>query len=1225
MATITSLTYLDQGAARTSGEAWTINSGGKLVIRTDTRYHLNAPASNLGSLGSITINEGELTFDGTHVRQIAFSGGTGTVPLYTHDISQGAVNGTFSGVFTSLTSTAIAPGSAMPASGIIKILDIEGGDFTTGAITWPTGSATCTSVSSQASWIEVVFDSGANITVPRLGLNSSIGDRFYLDNTTGIIGQQLQIPTSGSSTMFAPGVFIETSPGSGSFEFYPSLCGSTNGWTHIHVGEANGVSNPRAKFVLGLAGGKMQIGESWSASATYASLASQASTYVQISHSCTYVVENNTVIITYSTGHLLVDGQSTGLQFTSGGLSGVTGIYPITFIDPYTFSIPYTTANTSGNVTSRPGLTITFASHTVNLGEQVYCDFTSGGGVDGVYECYIAATTYSIKYPAIAAITSGNVSVIHTLTVTSTAHGLSIGQKVNLDFTSGTGLDGVYTIKATAANTFNINFPHPTATSGNVTIKRTIGYVPPAGCKTYIPNIIITEVATGARNLNIAPNATIASRPEWTTTSAGAINLSDLYCTSGYFNFGQAYSLALTNCVVFDTLVISETATALAIENVHTGMQGALDTPALNMTSNFAGGYLNNCKFQRGNTPGSSDNAININNCNNIEFTDIIGGIVQYARSTGAAWYVNLCNDLLISGCKALNGQFTGTVSKLTITSLDFCDRYNGNTNALTAVYALVLSSGEYMVNGITLGFNGLLDDCHPYSGLVSYTGNKKITFRNIGSFSSPLSFGKWRRDSVGCAGLFVTGGNNLNVRGQRCFMDSCRSVPFTTINSDKYVTMEQVQAGIYLDFGHTISSFADACLNSTIKGGKEINNTIGQASVYGTHFRDFFIGNTVGRILLAFNEPTQDTAIYYSKISGSPRFNSLGGLLMPTIGDKCSFETPYFIKGHTGFQNLAPVMSGGTITNYNITFQYDIGGGYLSERALNSTNLNLITIDPTIGIKLKIFITTTIANSTAITYLRIDTKSSYSAQNTDLYYLDVAKIFLDFEDSYANLRLQIVATDDDSEVYNGLVSGSNISIDIPFYVSDRLVRIRAIACNGITAAKFIELYEYVTINGLNKLIQLEQDLVYSSNAIDGSTVTTVAIDDSSLLVNVNDNAITWAEIYAYETYWLTTTEGIRDEGRFIEAVDNANYILENFKIKNIGANPLVITGGWAWDRITGRSIDLIDTTGNTIFNAPDHVVSYATGGSALTTEEHNKLMSGASKGDIWAAAVLGA
>ena len=178
---------------------------------------------------------------------------------------------------------------------------------------------------------------------------------------------------------------------------------------------------------------------------------------------------------------------------------------------------------------------------------------------------------------------------------------------------------------------------------------------------------------------------------------------------------------------------------------------------------------------------------------------------------------------------------------------------------------------------------------------------------------------------------------------------------------------------------------------------------------------------------------------------------------------------------------------------------------------------------------------------------------------------------------------------------------------------------------NNTQAKMFVEFSDVMTVAGLNRSIDQAGDIVYESNGIDGSLVSTVTIDDSSLLVNVNDNTITWAEIYAYETYWLSTEEGIRDEGRFITAVDNANYILENFKIKNVGSSALVITGGWAWDRTTGRSIDLIDTTGNTIFNAPDHVVSYATGGSALTTEEHTKLMSVATKGDIWAAAVLGA
>ena len=44
MATITSDTYLDEGTSRTAGETWACN-GSTLTIRTDTRWHANAPAS----------------------------------------------------------------------------------------------------------------------------------------------------------------------------------------------------------------------------------------------------------------------------------------------------------------------------------------------------------------------------------------------------------------------------------------------------------------------------------------------------------------------------------------------------------------------------------------------------------------------------------------------------------------------------------------------------------------------------------------------------------------------------------------------------------------------------------------------------------------------------------------------------------------------------------------------------------------------------------------------------------------------------------------------------------------------------------------------------------------------------------------------------------------------------------------------------------------------------
>ena len=82
MATITTDTFLDDGTARTAGETWAIN-GGVLTIRTDTRWHVGAPASMTGSIGSATISPslgGGVLLDGRNVRQVNFTSGSGAVP-----------------------------------------------------------------------------------------------------------------------------------------------------------------------------------------------------------------------------------------------------------------------------------------------------------------------------------------------------------------------------------------------------------------------------------------------------------------------------------------------------------------------------------------------------------------------------------------------------------------------------------------------------------------------------------------------------------------------------------------------------------------------------------------------------------------------------------------------------------------------------------------------------------------------------------------------------------------------------------------------------------------------------------------------------------------------------------------------------------------------------------------------------------------------------------------
>ena len=56
-----------------------------------------------------------------------------------------------------------------------------------------------------------------------------------------------------------------------------------------------------------------------------------------------------------------------------------------------------------------------------------------------------------------------------TCTVTITAHGLTSGDRVYLDFTSGTATDNTYAVTVLTANTFTVTVTSAT-TSGNVTM-----------------------------------------------------------------------------------------------------------------------------------------------------------------------------------------------------------------------------------------------------------------------------------------------------------------------------------------------------------------------------------------------------------------------------------------------------------------------------------------------------------------------------------------------------------------------------------------------------------------------------------------------------------------------------------------------------------------------------------------------------------------------------------
>ena len=83
------------------------------------------------------------------------------------------------------------------------------------------------------------------------------------------------------------------------------------------------------------------------------------------------------------------------------------------------------------------------------------------------------------------------------------------------------------------------------------------------------------------------------------------------------------------------------------------------------------------------------------------------------------------------------------------------------------------------------------------------------------------------------------------------------------------------------------------------------------------------------GRIALLMNEASPDTTDRYTIDSGTPAFTSAGGFYMPTIGHQATFITPNYLIGQgSTFPVFTPVMAGGTITNYDITYDIDKNDG---------------------------------------------------------------------------------------------------------------------------------------------------------------------------------------------------------------------------------------------------------------------------------------------------------
>lgn len=572
----------------------------------------------------------------------------------------------------------------------------------------------------------------------------------------------------------------------------------------------------------------------------------------------------------------------------------------------------------------------------------------------------------------------------------------------------------------------------------------TNGYTPVTGLRVVVGNVFFECCTTAARQANVIPSSTIATRYDFTTTGGGVINISK--CNMNwYLSCTQAYSVTLANSGFTDAILLSEVASPMTFTKVGVGNKATTDllTPALTMTYCFAGGTFTDCVWSRVSHATSAQYTVT--------FTDITG--FTFVRNTFRANVIPAnATTYSIFGTRVKSCTWTtptiiqGQANLVTCDGLTFTDTIYCSAVSGTTVTTYVRYVWELLSNTINCVFSGLtfpVTNTHPYTAVLSITtGCASIKLRSIGTWAAPLDFG-----TVNACGLIYVipaAGACFDIKVQRVYVKNTRTGIMTADNSSKGI----IEESVFGDYADAVDVMA--VINMQRKGMGGTGALTAQTSVYGTHWMDQFTTGSTGKINILMNEPSTETSTYVST-SGGAGFTSQGSLYMPTSGTMSTvFEMPYYCIGHTAFSasqltTFSASLSGTFGYQYQIDKNNGLGFSSWSQEktfATVATSLAGETINPQLGFKLKLKVITKINNVIPLHSITLATVATTASQQYQ-YPLDI--ITHTVTGLVTGSRVVWIRVSDDALLANVLESGGNASYEYS-YTADTLVDVQILS-----------------------------------------------------------------------------------------------------------------------------------------------------------------------------------
>lgn len=273
------------------------------------------------------------------------------------------------------------------------------------------------------------------------------------------------------------------------------------------------------------------------------------------------------------------------------------------------------------------------------------------------------------------------------------------------------------------------------------------GYLPVAGLDIRIPNIFTISCTTAARATNALPNATLATRYDF--TGSGAVVDIDKANVGWYLSFAQPYSVQLANTGTFEQILLSELAAPVKWNQVGVGQCAAQAQFALSLTTCLAGGTIANSVFSTATLAAAGRYVFTGTDVAGFNFNDVksFSLVARGNATTGNATWTRLLNSSFTRCRLATGRQLLTTCSNITYNNTTYWDHPATTTATTNPMYLFDLASFTTTLNIDGVDFGGL-DLVQPYSGIINTAaaGCAGVTVRNLGSYQSPLNLGSTER-----------------------------------------------------------------------------------------------------------------------------------------------------------------------------------------------------------------------------------------------------------------------------------------------------------------------------------------------------------------------------------------------------------------------------------------------------------------------------------------------